>query len=146
METFFVAEGTFSEISWLWYVIAVITAFGTGAIWYTLLFGKQWVKAVNYECLCGANISKGDKCTCNNRFPWEMIFQLIGTALIGLMYFILTPISVWLSVIVCIAFAGWTKSMLKFQIASWNRYITLASIDVGYFIVVSAIFVLFSYL
>lgn len=146
METIFRTDVALLQISWLWYIISVFVAFGAGAIWYTILFGKSWVKVVKYECLCGADISKGEKCTCKNRFPWEMIFQLIGTALIGLMYFILTPISVWLSVIVCIAFAGWTKSMLKFQIAEWKRYITLASIDVGYFIVVSAIFVLFSYL
>jgi len=59
---------------------------------------------------------------------------------------LLTPVSLWLSVIVCVAFAGWTKSMLKFQIASWHRYITLALIDVGYFVMVSLIFILFSYI
>ena len=146
METIFGAGSPFSEMSWLWFAVSVLAAFGTGAVWYTILFGKQWLKAVNYECNCGANISKGEKCTCKSRFPWEMIFQFIGTALVGFMYFILTPISIWLSIIVCVAFAGWTKAMLKFQIANWNRYITLGLIDVGYFIVVSAIFILFSIL
>ena len=146
METMIDIRILFSGISWLWYVISVVVAFGMGALWYTVLFGKQWVKAVNYVCLCGANISDGEECTCKGRFPWEMLFQFVGTALIGLMYFILTPVSFWLSIIVCVAFAGWTKSMLKFQIAGWSRYITLAMIDVGYFVVVSVIFILFSYL
>ena len=146
MDTIFGTNGSFYEISWLWYCVSVVAAFGLGALWYTILFGKQWIKAVNYECVCGANLSKGEKCTCKGRFPWEMLFQVIGTALIGFMYFILTPVSLWLSVIVCVAFAGWTKSMLKFQIAGWSRYITLAMIDVGYFVVVSVIFILFSYI
>lgn len=144
MEALCGVNGFCSEISWLWYSIAVVLAFGLGALWYTVLFGKQWIKAVNYECNCGANLSKGEKCTCKSKFPWEMIFQFIGTALIGLMYFIVTPISWVLSAIICFAFAGWTKSMLKFQIANWNRYITLGLIDVGYFIIVSVLFIIFS--
>ena len=91
METIVDIMDLFSGISWLWYVISVVVAFGMGALWYTVLFGKQWVKAVNYVCLCGANISDGEECTCKGRFPWEMLFQFVGTALIGLMYFILTP-------------------------------------------------------
>lgn len=146
METIVDIMDLFSGISWLWYVISVVVAFGMGALWYTVLFGKKWIKAVNYVCLCGANIYDGEECTCKGRFPWEMLFQFMGTALIGLMYFLLTPVSLWLSIIACVAFAGWTKSMLKFQIAGWSRYITLAMIDVGYFVVVSVIFILFSYL
>lgn len=144
MENVFGENGTFMTISWLWYALSVVVAFGTGALWYTVIFGKQWIKAVNYECKCGANLSKGEECKCKSSFPWEMIFQLVSTALIGFMYFLLTPLSLVMSVIVCFAFAGWTKSMLKFQISSWKRYITLASIDVGYFVVVSAIFIYFS--
>ncbi len=146
METLIGTNCPCCEISWLWYTVAVIIAFGTGALWYTVIFGKQWIKAVNYECRCGANLSKGEECKCESRFPWEMIFQFISTAVIGLMYFFLTQISLCMSIFVCIAFAAWTKSMLKFQIADWKRYITLALVDVGYFVVVSAIFILFALL
>ena len=146
MEAIFGPEGAFSQISWLWYCFSVVLAFGMGALWYTVIFGKQWIKAVNYVCVCGANLSNGEKCTCKARFPWEMIFQFISTALMGMMYFLLTPQSLVLAVIVAFAFAGWTKSMLKFQIAGWKRFITLASIDVGYFVVVSIIFIVFSLL
>lgn len=146
METIFGSGGTFSQISWLWYCISVVLAFGMGALWYTVLFGKQWIKAVNYVCVCGANLSNEEKCSCKARFPWEMIFQLISTAIVGMMFFLLTPLSLVMAVIVVFAFAGWTKSMLKFQIADWKRFITLASIDVGYFVVVSIIFIVFSML
>lgn len=146
METIFGSGGAFSQISWLWYCISVVLAFGMGALWYTVLFGKQWIKAVNYVCACGANLSNEEKCSCKARFPWEMIFQLISTAIVGMMFFLLTPLSLVMAVIVVFAFAGWTKSMLKFQIADWKRFITLASIDVGYFVVVSIIFIGFSML
>ncbi|MDP3397885.1 MAG: DUF1761 domain-containing protein [Bacteroidales bacterium] len=146
MEAVFGQFGYFSQISWMWYGISVLLAFGAGALWYTVLFGKQWIKVVNYECACGANLSKGEECKCKSRFPWEMIFQFVSTVIIGIMYFLLTSVSVALAIIVCLAFAGWTKSMLKFQIADWNRYITHALIDVGYFTLVSAIFIVFSLL
>jgi hypothetical protein len=138
--------GLFSVISWLWYAISVLVAFAVGALWYTVLFGKQWLKAVNYECVCGAKLSMGEKCTCAPRFPWEMVFQFISTAIVGLMYFVLTPISIWMAIFVSVAFSAWTKSMYKFEIASWKRFKTLAAINVGYFMVVSAIFIAMSHL
>ena len=73
-----------------------------------------------------------------------MLFQFISTAFVVFMYFVLTPISIWLSVIVVVAVCAWMKSNLKFQISNWKRYITLALIDVGYFFIVSVIAVLFS--
>jgi hypothetical protein len=135
----------FFQISWLWYAIAVVVAFGLGAFWYTILFGKKWLKAVNYECNCGSNLSKGEECKCPSRFPWEMVFQFVSTAIVGLMYFMLTPMSLIMAIFVCIAFSAWTKSMLKFQIANWKRFISLALIDVGYFVIVSIIFIVFAH-
>ncbi len=44
MDAIFGTNGSFNEISWLWYCVSVAVAFGIGAIWYTLLFGKQWIK------------------------------------------------------------------------------------------------------
>lgn len=73
-----------------------------------------------------------------------MIFQLISTALVVLVFFVLTPIHLWLSILVVIAIASWMKSNLKFQISDWKRFVTLALIDVGYFTIVSIIGILFS--
>lgn len=134
----------FSHVSWLWYAIAVIVVYAVGALWYTVLFGKYWLKALNYICLCGANLSIDEKCTCKPRFPYEMVFQFISTAILGLLYFLVAPFSIWVSVAIVVAFSAWTKSMMKFQIADWRRFKTLAAIDVGYFVIASIVFILFS--
>lgn len=134
------------QISWLWYAVGVVAVYALGALWYTVLFGKKWIKAVNYKCVCGADLSNDEKCTCKPRFPWEMAFQLISTAILGLMYFVVTPISLPIAILIAIAVTAWNKSMLKFQIADWKRFTTLALIDVGYFVVASVVFILLALL
>jgi len=136
----------FETISWLWYSLAVLVSFAFGAIWYGVLFTKPWAKAVRYECECGADISNGEKCTCKPNFSiyFTFIIQFLSTALVVFMYFILTPISIWLSVLVVIAISAWMKSTLKFQISNWKRFMILAAIDVSYFFIVSCIAVGFS--
>lgn len=147
METICSDYCPFEQISWLWYSIGVIVSFIVGAIWYGILFSKQWMKAVRYECACGADVVNGEKCTCKLRGVFTtMLFQFISTAVVVFMYFILTPISIYLSIIVVVAVSGWMKSTLKFRISNWKRFMTLATIDVGYFFIVSLIAVLFSYI
>lgn len=145
METIFSSSCPFETISWLWFSIAVVASFAFGAIWYGILFSKTWMKAIRYECACGADVVNGEKCTCkSNSAVIPFSFQIISTALVTLMYFILTPISIWLSVLVVVAISAWMKSTLKFQISNWKRFFTLAAIDVGYFFIVSCIAVGFS--
>ncbi len=146
METICSSSCPFETISWLWFSLAVVISFAFGAIWYGVLFTKSWAKAVKYECECGANLAKGEKCTCKPNFSIYFTFfiQIISTALVVLMYFILTPISIWLSILVIVAISAWMKSTLKFQISNWKRFVTLAAIDVGYFFIVSCIAVVFS--
>lgn len=145
METIFSDYCPFEHISWLWYCVGVVVSFLAGALWYGFLFPKTWMKAVRYECACGADVVNGQKCTCKSGGVFlTMLFQFISTAFVVFMYFVLTPISIWLSVIVVVAVCAWMKSNLKFQISNWKRYMTLALIDVGYFFIVSVIAVLFS--
>ncbi|MFA6200589.1 MAG: hypothetical protein WC679_09320 [Bacteroidales bacterium] len=146
METIFSSSCPLETISWLWYCLAVLVSFAFGVIWYGVLFTKTWAKAVRYECECGADIANGEKCTCKPNFSifYTFTFQIISTALVVLMYFILTPISIWLSVLVVVSISAWMKSTLKFQISNWKRFFTLASIDVGYFFIVSSIAIGFS--
>ena len=134
------------QISWLWYTAAVLISFALGAFWYGKLFMKAWTKAIRFKCACGADLSKGEKCTCPPKPSYfaTMALQLIATALIGLMYFVLTLVSVWLAVMVAIAVCGWMKATLKFQIQEFKRWVTLCAIDVGYFAVVSMLFILFA--
>ena len=136
----------FSQISWLWYTISVVIAFGLGFVWYSLLFTKKWVEAVKFQCPCGADLAKGEKCNCKpSAAIWlTFVFQIIATAFIGLMYFVLTSISIWLSIIVVIAICAWMKSTLKFQIMDTKRWMTLCLIDVGYFFAASVIYILFA--
>jgi len=138
--------GYFSHISWLWYLAAVFISFGAGALWYGFLFRARWIAAVKYECPCGADIAKGERCNCKPRFPVELLFQFASTAFLGLFYFVLVPVSLWLAVFACAALSAWIKSMLKFQIRDWRRFVALAWIDVGYFGVVSLIFILMALL
>lgn len=128
-----------SQISWLWYIVAVVVSFGVGALWYGKLFSKAWIKAVEYKCACGADLQKGEKCTCKSRSVLPMVLQFVSTALIALMYFILVAYGAWLALAVAIAVSAWMKASLKFRIADWKRFVTLASIDVGYFFIVSLI-------
>lgn len=134
----------FSQISWLWYAISVVVVFGLGALWYGKFFSKSWLKAVDYKCPCGADIQNGEECKCESNSVLPMIFQFIATLLIGLMYFVLVALSAWVAILVVITVCGWMKSTLKFQIAEWKRFMTLALIDVGYFFIASLIFIGFA--
>lgn len=126
-----------SGINWLWYAVSVIVVFGVGAIWYSMLFVKQWIRVYKIEMP-----AEGEKV---NPLP-SMLMQLIATALLGLAFFVLTPISVWLSVLVLIGFAAWQKAGLKFHFRGWRDFIIAASIDVGYLCVAAIIFILFALL
>jgi len=145
METSCINECPFEAISWLWYVIAVIVSFFIGALWYGVLFPKTWMKAVRYECACKADVANGERCTCK-RSANIVIFliQIISTALLVFMYFILTSIDIRLSIVAIIAVSSWMMSTLKFQIADWNRYFRLVAIDISYFVIVSIVATVFS--
>ncbi|MDR0438477.1 MAG: hypothetical protein LBH22_09325 [Bacteroidales bacterium] len=134
------------EISWLWYSIALVIVFFLGWAWYNA-FTKRWVAAVKYgKCACGADMAKGEKCTCKPTasafFP--MIVQLLATALIGFMYFVLVPFGICLAILVAIAVMGWMKSSIIFQTPEWRFRVDRILIDVGYFFITSAIFIGFA--
>jgi hypothetical protein len=41
----------FSEMNYLAVVVAALVAFGIGGVWYTALFGKQWVQLQGYSAV-----------------------------------------------------------------------------------------------
>jgi hypothetical protein len=130
-------------ISWLWFTIAVVAVFFLGWLWYNF-FTERWVKAVKYgKCACGADMEKGEKCTCKPTASafLPMIVQLLATILIGFMYFILAPLNIWLAILVAVAICGWMKSSIIFQTPEKQRRFDRILIDVGYFAVSSAIFI-----
>ncbi|MDR0231064.1 MAG: DUF1761 domain-containing protein [Dysgonamonadaceae bacterium] len=133
------------SISWLWYIVAVIAVFFIGFLWYNQLFGKKWLWAVRYdECACGADLSKGEKCTCKADFKafLPMIAQFLAICLLGLMYFVLVKYSIWLAIFVWLANLGWMKASLFFKTPNRKRFITLFCVDGGYFTVAALVFIL----
>jgi hypothetical protein len=48
----------FSEINWLAFAVAAVAYFALGAIWYSVLFGKQWI-ALNKIDMSDPNAKKG---------------------------------------------------------------------------------------
>ena len=134
----------YSEISLLWYLFAVFAVFFIGFFWYNQLFGKKWLWAVRYdECPCGADLSKGEKCTCkpNLKAFFPMIAQFIAICLLGLIYFVLVKYSAWLAVAVWFANLGWMKASLLFKTPNRKRFMALLYIDGGYFTVASLVFI-----
>ena len=133
------------EFSLLWYIVAVFAVFIIGFFWYNQLFGKKWLWAVRYdECPCGADLSKGEKCTCKptlNAFL-PMIAQFLSICLLGVMYFLLVKCHIVLAVLVCFAVLGWMKASLLFKTPNRKRFMALLLIDGGYFLVASLVFIL----
>jgi len=136
---------TCCNFSLLWYFVAVFAVFIIGFFWYNQLFGKIWLWAVRYdECPCGADLSKGEKCTCkpNLKAFLPMIAQFFAICLLGFMYFVLVEYSVWLAILVGIVVLSWIKASLLFKTPNRKRFMALLYIDGGYFVVTSVVFIL----
>ncbi len=125
----------FAQINWLWYSISVITAFAAGAVWFTFIFQKSWIRVFKIDI--------SEKGNANGIFL-TMFIQLFVTALFGLIFFILVHISILLAILVLIAFCGWQKGTLKFRYSKWIDYFTAAIVEAGYTFVVGMIFILFA--
>jgi hypothetical protein len=123
-----------SEIKWLWFAIAAIIAYGIGAIWYSLLFSKAWVRVFKVEM---GQVTTGS-------FIRTMGGQLLGTALLGFVFFVLAKISVAIAILALIGFCGWEKSTLNFQFAKLKDFMMATLIHVGYTFVAGIVFILFA--
>jgi len=134
------------SISWLWYIVAVLAVFFIGFFWYNQLFGKKWLWAVRYdECPCGADLSKGEKCTCKPNFAafLPMIMQFLSICLLGFMYFVLVKhTSICMAALVWFANIGWMKASLLFKTPNRKRFLALLYIDGGYFTIAALVFIL----
>ncbi len=124
-----------SDINWIWYIVAIGVVFGIGAIWYSLLFSNAWMRVFKVEIPTDVKLQGA---------AFTMIMQLLASALFGLAFFVLTSISVWLSLLLLIAFCGWQKASLKFRYTKWNDYFMAALIEVGYIFVAGLVFILFA--
>lgn len=137
METFTNFFNLFSQINWLWYIISVIVIFVLGAIWYSLLFKKNWIRVFKID------IPEKEE-TLGTLFT--MSIQFIVTAFLGLLFFVLVPISLLIALFVLVSFCGWQKATLKFRYTIWKDYIMAALIEVGYTFIAGILFILFALL
>ncbi len=125
----------FLDVNWLWFVIAVLAAFLLGALWYSVLFPKLWVKTFKVEL--------PDKLAPGNMFV-TMFGQIVATALMGLSLFLITPVSFWLAVLTLVGFCGFNKGMLKYKFYKWRDYFRAAGIEVTYQFLAGMVFILFA--
>ncbi len=125
------------QVNWLWYVVAVLAVYVLGALWYSVLFPKAWVRIFKIEM--------PDKRNPANMFL-TMFGQLVANALMGLALFMITPLSFWLAVLTLIGFTGWNKATLKYKYADWGEYFRAAGIEAGYLFLAGTIFIVFALL
>jgi len=123
-----------SNIQWIWFLIAVVINFAIGAIWYSFLFPKTWMRVFKVEMP-----NKVTKLS----MARIMSIQLITSIFLGLVFFLSVQISVTFSVFVLIGFCGWEKGGLSFQFPKWKDYMLAACIQVGYTFIAGMIFIIF---
>lgn len=138
----------FHSVNWLWYTVAVVIVFFLGAVWFVLLFGRAWAWAARIIPAGNGKEVIEDDIAYRMGFKsfGTMFAQLCSTLLLGLVYFMVSPISVWLSILIAVATSAWMKTIMHFEIRNWKRYVTLAAVDIGYFFVSSLIFISFALL
>lgn len=122
----------FSQINWIWYTVSVIVVYALGAMWYSRMFAKEWMKVFNVEMPNKFN---------NSNMIITILSQFVATALFGLAMFMITFISPWLALLTLIAFCGWQKASLKFRLIKWKEYFTAAMIEAGYLFISGMIFI-----
>ncbi len=131
-------ENTFcqiiTDINWVWFLVSVVITFGIGAIWYSLLFSKAWIQVFKVEMSEKPSMSS---------FISTMLLQLIASALLGLVFFILDKVSVWIAILALVGFCGWQKATLRFQFANWKNFVQAVWIQVGYTCLAGITFILF---
>ncbi|MFT3902732.1 MAG: hypothetical protein QM727_06140 [Niabella sp.] len=125
-----------SEINWWWYSVAIVVSFAVGGVWYSLLFAKTWIRVFRVEM---GEVTIGS-------FLRTMSIQLAANLLLGVVFFILTNISIWIALLTLVGFCGWEKGNLNFEFSKMKDFIMASVIRVGYTLAAGIIFILFALL
>ena len=126
----------FSNINWCWFAAAVIVTFAIGALWYSVLFAKTWIRVFKVEM--PKKVSTGSMIR-------TFALQFVVNIAFGLWFFILVQhCTVWFAVITLIVFCGWQKAMLNFQFPKFKDFMMAATIQAGYTFVAGIVFILFA--
>jgi hypothetical protein len=123
-----------STVNWFSFLTATLVVFGIGAIWFSVLFTKTWIRIFRIEM--------SEKITTGS-FIRTMLLQFIANVLFGFVFFILTKISITLAVIALTGFCAWEKGTLNFQFAKIKDFITATFVSVGYTFLAGIVFILF---
>jgi hypothetical protein len=123
-----------SGIDWWWFAAATVVSFIVGAVWYSLLFAKTWVKVFKVDM---GVVTIG-------RFLRTMLLQFAANAAFGFVLFVLTDISVWIALLSLAGFCVWEKGNLNFEFGRMKDFILAVTIRVGYTFIAGVIFILFA--
>jgi hypothetical protein len=121
-------------INWWWFAAATVVSFAIGAVWFSWLFAKAWLKVFKVEL---GEVTFGT-------FLRTMSLQLASTLLFGLVIFVLTKLSVWIAFFALAGFCGWEKGKLNFQFSRMKDFVMATVIQSGYTFVAGLVFILFA--
>ncbi|MDR0815658.1 MAG: hypothetical protein LBN37_07910 [Bacteroidales bacterium] len=126
----------FHSLNWWWYSLSVIIVFGIGALWYSVLFPKMWVRVFRIQM---GTVTTGS-------FIRTMGIQLASTAVFGIIVFILALLDKDLALLVIIGLAAWLVGTLNFKFPRMKDFLQAILIEVGYLLIAGHVFILFGLL
>lgn len=136
MSSFFVH---FESIHWGYYVLSLVLVYTLGALWHSkLMFQKTWTEL--YQS------SESPENPEKSLVFFSMFFQFIATAFLILVFFLTVKISLISTILLSIAFLAWQKAALFFKYPQRNKWIKVATLEVGYLLCSLIIMLIFSLL
>jgi len=130
-----------SAFPWLWWGLSVVIVYLIGWIWYSKIFAHNWCECEQLKCKCGADLAKGEECTCKKGSFYPMIIQFLATAVVGFAFFLIAARSVWVAVIAAIGVLGWEKAVTLFRVSDRKRACKVIWIEVGYYCLALIVFI-----
>ena len=125
-----------APVNWLWLAAATAVSFSIGAVWYSVLFSKAWIKIFKVEM--------GEVNTAS--IVRTMGLQFAANLFLGLVFFVLTNISVWVAIITLMGIIGWEKAILNFQFSKFKDCLMAIVIRAGYTLLAGIVYILFALL
>lgn len=121
-------------VNWWWFAAAVVVCFALGALWYSVLFQRTWVRVFRVEM---GEVTPGGMVR-------TFATQIAASVVYGFAIFVLTGISAWVSLLAIVGFCAWEKGNLGFEFSRWNDFFMACLIRAGYTFLAGVIFLLFA--
>ena len=124
------------QINWLNYGIAVTVVYALGVLWYSpVLFGPRWTKLAH---------AHPHKTFVPKLGVLPMVVQFGATAVLGFALFMGVLVSLPLTILFLITTALWQKASIFFKYPKLATFISVALIEIGYFLLASTLFFVFA--